>query len=107
MISRTAAGLALTLLFFGTAAARRGAAQPPASASVTVTETQNGKTVTVRPGGTLFVRLEANRTTGYSWTAQGLDAKVLQPIGKPAYEVSSPGRPGVPGHQLLQFRAVG
>jgi len=107
MTSQTMARMALTLFILVTGAARPGAAQAPPAGSVTVAEAENGKQVTVPSGGTLLVRLEANRTTGYSWTAQGVDPKVLQPIGKPSYERPAPGRLGASGHQVFKFRAVG
>jgi predicted secreted protein len=107
MTSQAVTRLGLTLALFLAGAARPGAAQSPPSGSVTVTEAQNEKVVSVPPGGTLIVRLVANRTTGYSWTAQNVYAKILQPIGKPVYEPPAPGRVGVPGHQVFQFRAVG
>src|SRR3954452_1599503 len=63
MTSQSVARVALTLFVVITGAARPGVAQSPPAASVTVTEAQNGKQVAVPPGGTLLVRLEANRTT--------------------------------------------
>jgi CubicO group peptidase (beta-lactamase class C family)/predicted secreted protein len=86
---------------------KTGVTPIPPSGSVTIAETQNGNGVTVPSGGTLVIRLGANRTTGYSWTANAVDAKVLQPVGQPTYERPAANRIGAPGHQVFTFRAVG
>jgi predicted secreted protein len=50
-----------------------------AGTTVTVTEKQNHKTVSVKAGQTIKVSLDSNNTTGYGWTVAGKpNAKVLK-----------------------------
>src|SRR5207249_603298 len=73
----------------------------------TITEQENRGEVTLAPGDTLEVRLEANVTTGFSWQVTQNDRKVLQLQGRPRYEPPAQGQPGAAGHQLFRFRVAG
>jgi inhibitor of cysteine peptidase len=69
-----AAGLALLLLAVLGAA---GCAQSTAPSSVSLTMADNGRTVTVQPGGKVLLTLAENQTTGYSWAIAQIDETVL------------------------------
>jgi inhibitor of cysteine peptidase len=56
--------------------------------SVTVTQAQNGDTVSLATGDILVVELAGNPTTGYEWAVVQNDASLLQPR-EPAYEPDS------------------
>jgi inhibitor of cysteine peptidase len=73
----------------------------------TLTEADNGSTITLNLGELLVVRLEGNPTTGYTWEAQDLDALILQQTGETEFESSntSPGVVGAGGTQVLTFEA--
>jgi inhibitor of cysteine peptidase len=79
---------------------------PVGSQSVTVTDTDNGRTVRVAVGGNLIVRLAANPSTGYQWKAVGRIAACLQAAGSPEYEGPPTSRPGAGGAQVFLYRAV-
>jgi predicted secreted protein len=77
---------------------------PSTSSSVTVTAADNGGAVSLHPGDTLAVRLEANPSTGYSWHAL-LAPDGLFSLAGAAYEPTprSPGSFGGGGVQELRF----
>ena len=90
--------LAAGLVFAASAAQAR---------TITVTEANAEKTVTLHQGDTLLVRLSSNRTTGYGWNV------VYEPDG-PLHLVSSaylaplprktgPPMVGVPGTEVFRF----
>ena len=106
------------LLLAGLVAARGApAADPPSLPVVLVTIADQGKTIELKPRQSLHVVLDSNRTTGYSWTVEKVDAALLTLIGQPVYATaeSKPGLVGVggtetwhliavsPGDQMLQF----
>ena len=79
-----------------------------ASKTVELTRDDSGKTVTVRPGATVRIKLKSNRTTGYSWALTGkLDEKVLKSEGN-EYKVDEhpAGMVGVGGSDVWTFRAL-
>src|SRR5262245_32613552 len=51
-----------------------------APGTVTVTDQDNGKNVTVPHGGMLIVRLESNPSTGFSWSVRHNEGGFLKPI---------------------------
>jgi inhibitor of cysteine peptidase len=61
-----------------------------------------GDSISVSDGQTFVIALEANPTTGYSWTAQS-NANVGFVSSK---RVSGGNMPGAPGTQRLTFRAT-
>jgi inhibitor of cysteine peptidase len=46
-------------------------------ASTTLTEADDGRTVTVRAGDTILLRLHENPTTGYRWAFDVLDSALV------------------------------
>jgi predicted secreted protein len=71
---RPTAVLALSLAAFALLAASASAA------TITVTKANNGKTVTLKKGDKLVVKLAANATTGYAWKVKSVDKTVLEPV---------------------------
>ena len=55
----------------------------------TVTENDNGKTVTVNTGDKLIVKLDGNPTTGYTWQLNNFDTSLLESAGEPDYKTDS------------------
>ena len=54
----------------------------------TVTSDDNGKTIKVADGETVFVRLHENSTTGYRWDFDNLDQQKVQ-VERASYERES------------------
>lgn len=54
------------------------ASNPTNPSLVVLEEIDNGKTMTIRTGGTLQIQLEGNPTTGYAWEVDSLDSAILQ-----------------------------
>ncbi len=86
-----------------------GAMTAKSGKKVTLSETNDGKTVPVHIGDTVIVQLSSNASTGYSWrpatltptgvvTASGASEYV-----KPKYV---PGMVGRPGTQVFRFKAL-
>jgi len=69
------------------------------AATKTVTDADNGKTVTIKMGDVLEVRLSSNPTTGYEWSLLKLSG---QSSTKPA-----PGVLGAPIVQIFDFAPTG
>ena len=44
---------------------------------VTLTQADNGKSVDVRPGSLITIRLSENPTTGYRWAVDNVDSDVV------------------------------
>ena len=78
----------------------------PSKAGTTLTDADNGRTVTVNAGETLVVKLGGNPSTGYTWEAKDLDAHMLQQVGEPGFESFSPGLVGAGGTLTLTFKAL-
>ena len=91
------------------------AADAPASSAATavpktyeMTRDDNGKTLKVKVGDVICVKLKSNRTTGYSWALTGkTDAKVLK-SGEVEYKVDEhpAGMVGVGGNDFCTFTAL-
>lgn len=89
-------------------ASAAAAKDAPAPKTVEMTRDDDGKTVTVRPGDTVRIKLKSNRTTGYSWAMTGkLDEKVLKSEGN-EYKVDEhpAGMVGVGGSDVWTFKAL-
>ncbi|UIE36792.1 protease inhibitor I42 family protein [Leptodesmis sichuanensis] len=71
---------------------------------ITLTNADNGKTLTLKPGQTLTLRLPENPTTGYRWSISSLNAQVLQLIDD-RFESSSAAAIGGGGQRVLTFQA--
>jgi len=85
-----------------------GSTAAAAPKTVEMTRDDDGKTVTVRPGDTVRIKLKSNRTTGYSWAMSGkLDEKVLKSEGN-EYKVDEhpAGMVGVGGSDVWTFQAL-
>jgi inhibitor of cysteine peptidase len=74
-----------------------------------LTDADNGKQISMRPGEILTLTLESNPTTGYSWQVMELDRAVLTQEGDPEYKQSSgaEGLVGAGGTETFRFKAVG
>ncbi len=72
---------------------------------MTLTEDNNGKTVSLKEGDTLTVKLASNPSTGYSWGLKSVDAAVLDALGKPEYKQER-NIPGGGGIETWRFQAV-
>ena len=55
-----------------------------------VTQADDGKTIEVRQGDLVTLRLPENPTTGYRWSLDEHDALALEPAEKPKFEPASP-----------------
>ncbi len=71
---------------------------------ITLTKADNGKTLTLKPGQTLILRLAENPTTGYRWSIPSLNAQVLQ-LTDDRFESSSSAAIGGGGQRVLTFQA--
>lgn len=74
--------------------------------AVTVTNADAGKTVQLAAGGSLFVRLASNPTTGYQWQEAKSGGIHLQQVGKPRYEKPADAALGAGGNQIFKYKAV-
>jgi predicted secreted protein len=75
-------------------------------ATVTIGEPQAGGQVSLQVGDVLQVNLDGNPSTGYSWSAKGLDATVLEQAGEPEFRPASSAL-GASGTVTARFVAVG
>jgi len=79
-----------------------------ASRTYEMTRDDNGKTLKVKVGDVIRVKLKSNRTTGYSWALTGkTDAKILK-SGEVEYKVDEhpAGMVGVGGNDYCTFTAL-
>lgn len=72
---------------------------------VTLSDSDNGKTVELKKGATLIVQLVSNATTGYSWSA--LSSSSALKLIKSDYKEQQQKAPiaGAPGVQTLVWKA--
>ena len=54
-------------------------------AIIPLTEADSGRSIDMRVGETLDLRLPSNPTTGFQWEIETLDQTILRPDGEPAY----------------------
>jgi copper homeostasis protein (lipoprotein) len=79
----------------------------PAVNSATVVTDKTGGDVSLKVGGILEVRLDANHTTGYSWIAAPVADPILARQGAATYkEDNAAGKAGVGGVEVWHFKAV-
>lgn len=71
---------------------------------ITLTNADNGKTLTLKTGQTITLRLAENPTTGYRWSIPVLNAQVLQ-LTDDRFDPSSSGAIGGGGQRTLTFQA--
>jgi len=72
--------------------------------TISVGETENGKTVEMNAGDTLKISLAGNPTTGYNWYVSSVDTQVLTQVGDPSF-VASSNAMGAGGIITLTFQA--
>jgi inhibitor of cysteine peptidase len=98
--------LPLLLLAILAALGVAGCAQSTSPSSITLTQANNGQTVTVHRGGTVLLTLEENPTTGYTWAIDQLNQTILG-LTSSTYAVSSssPGLVGEGGTHTFTFTA--
>ncbi len=83
------------------------AADPASLPAVSVTIADQGKTIELKPGQTLLVTLDSNRSTGFSWSVESMDGKLLSQSGEPVYlPASKHEMVGGKGTETWQFVAV-
>lgn len=98
----------LSQIFLGLAFAAGLLLTPQVRADVvTIDEGDHRQQVTLDPGDTLVVNLNANLSTGYSWNIAQNNTSLLRPMGRPSYQQGGSGMPGSGGTQTFRFRAVG
>jgi predicted secreted protein len=78
-----------------------------APADVALTNSDDGKTIGLKAGQILAVRLDSNPTTGYSWQASQVDGAVLKQQGDPQFIRPADAPPGAGGAQVFRFTATG
>jgi inhibitor of cysteine peptidase len=76
----------------------------PGGATV-VTEQTHGD-VSLKVGAVLEVRLEANRTTGYSWVFAPAVNPILMRQGRTVYQEHAEGAAGAGGVEVWRFKAM-
>ena len=69
-------------------------------------EADNGKQIAVKSGDVIFVTLESNPTTGFSWQLTEMDNAVLKQVGEVKYESDGRNIPGAGGTETFRFEAV-
>ncbi len=83
-------------------------APPQSSEALAVGMAQSGQTLELSVGQELTVTLDANATTGYSWTVDQIDESVLSQQGDPEYVVNNPdpNLVGGGGRAIFRFQAA-
>jgi inhibitor of cysteine peptidase len=80
---------------------------PAMSRDTKVTDSDNGRAVTLKTGDILTVSLVSTPGTGYGWNVARLDSQVLQEAGKPTIIHDAHPIPGAPAAQVFRFTAAG
>ena len=72
-----------------------------------LTESQDGSTLSLKPGDGFTVKLPSNPTTGYSWQVLEIDSGILEMVGEPVFQPDSneQGLVGAGGTETLHFEA--
>lgn len=77
---------------------------------VNLTQQDNGETIRVKQGGVIFIQLEGNPTTGYTWEVETVDNSYLVLSGEPQFEgeqdVGEDQLLGAGGQFLFAFDAI-
>lgn len=78
----------------------------------TVTQSDNGSTITLNRHDRLEIQLPGNPSTGYSWQTVKINSWVLAPLGRPNFVSGTPGTNGAPligagGTFSMSYEAVG
>jgi inhibitor of cysteine peptidase len=95
-----------TIALIGCLASQKVVASPTApSSSTSVTEQDDGKSIELLKGQTLFVRLASNPTTGYQWKLRGDTAPLDLVKSDFSGDTHSGNKVGVGGTESFQFTA--
>ena len=70
-----------------------------------LTEADANHKVVLEVGQELVVKLESNRSTGYSWSLTESENPILTSLGKPTYKIGG-ALPGVGGFETWKLRAT-
>lgn len=78
----------------------------------TVTQSDNGSTITLNRHDRLEIQLPGNPSTGYSWQTVKINSWVLAPLGRPTFVSGATGTNGAPligagGTFTMSYEAVG
>jgi inhibitor of cysteine peptidase len=76
-----------------------------AGVEIALGKPDDGRTVTVRPGDTLVVRLDEVPTSGYRWEVESPDPGILRPAGD-HYEPPPEDTLGGRGTRTFRFEAI-
>jgi inhibitor of cysteine peptidase len=71
--------------------------------TITITQTDNGKTIQVHAGDTLVIQLDENASTGYTWAVNKIDTTVL--LLQSSTYTASGNLPGSGGTRVFTFLA--
>jgi inhibitor of cysteine peptidase len=107
MPNRTRIRISLSLIFMSMTAAVICVAQSArGTPAISLTDNDSGKTIAMKVGQSLAIRLPANPTTGYSWTLA--DKPELLPLRKSEYVAGAgkDGAMGAGGTQVFGFAAA-
>lgn len=96
-------GLFIAVILLGMLA-MAGCTGSSSTAQVTIDETSAGKTVSLKVGDTLEVRLEGNPSTGYEWSVAAPSGSALTQVGERTF-VSKSTLLGAPGVYIFRFKA--
>ncbi len=86
-----------------------GACGRAATNTLALTEDDNGRALTLKPGQVLVIHLAANPTTGYTWALGEVNEGVLRQAGEAGYTPAPAGQGevGTGGTAVWRFVAVG
>ena len=71
---------------------------------ITLSNADNGNTLTLKPGEKITLRLNENPLTGYRWSTPVLNSQILQLIGD-RFDVPNTDATGGSGQRILTFQA--
>ena len=72
--------------------------------SMTFSNADNGKTLTLKPGQKITLRLNENPTTGYRWSTSAFNSQILQLIDD-RFDLPDTSAMGGGGQRVLTFQA--
>ena len=94
--------LSVNLLF----ACSTSTASSVKNSTVSLTEADDKRSIELRQGDKLEIKLPANPTTGYQWELKAVNTDILHPSGEPEFAPSS-NAVGSGGTVTLRFEAIG
>lgn len=93
-------------LFFAAAIAIAAAGCASGPKVMNLDARDDGRTVELKPGDELSVKLESNRSTGFRWVLAEGPGRILLKQGDPMYSRPIDSAPGAGGTETWSFRAV-